>query len=206
MQGIIEYVDFRNGPELYLKTQQYKTVKDYPGYIAEIIKYKNETIAHPENAEAWYRLGEALINISYHGKAWILSKSIRSSGEKEYYWWLSDKVGVKPAEKENDNYYGNEAALACFEKAAKYCKDKNLGARISYLGAVAEKSKFWHQYYKNQPEDYEKQEAYHQSQMVAFNGQYRTFFQLLKSKFYGSDYEKMILRECDEYRQFAESQ
>ena len=51
-----------------------------------------------------------------------------------------------------------------------------------------------------------KQDSYHLDPMIAFNAQFRTFFLLCKDKFYDSDYEKMILNECDEYRQFTENQ
>ena len=100
------------------------------------------------------------------------------------------------------NYYSNLSAIECFANAAKYCTDKNLGAKISYLGAMAERNKFWAQYYKNQPNDYEKQDVYHKDQMVVFDGQYRTFFQLLKDKYTGDDYEKMIINECEGYRDY----
>lgn len=203
---ITDPVEFRSGPKLFLKHNTYEPITDHLAYLSDIVRHKKAAEINEKDAESWFKLGEALVNISYYGKAWILSKSMRSSGEMEYYWWLSESSNVKPNEKDNNNYYGNEAALVCFEKAAKHCKDKNLCARISYLGAVAEKSRFWHQYFKNQPKDYEKQDSYHLGQMIAFNAQFRTFFQLLKDKFYDSDYEKMILNECDEYRQFTENQ
>ena len=193
MKNLVDQVQFNRGPELYLKSWKYEKISDYVAYIEDIVSYKKATETNPKDSEAWYKLGEGMMNISYHGKAWILSKSAWSSAEMEYYWWGDDNNLVKPNEADNQNYYSNLSAIECFANAAKYCTDKNLGAKISYLGAMAERNKFWAQYYKNQPNDYEKQDVYHKGQMVVFDGQYRTFFQLLKDKYTGDDYEKMII-------------
>jgi hypothetical protein len=202
MKNLVDQVQFNRGPELYLKSWKYEKISDYVAYIEDIVSYKKATETNPKDSEAWYKLGEAMMNISYHGKAWILSKSKWSSAEMEFYWWGDDNNLVKPNEADNQNYYSNLSAIECFANASKYCTDKNLGAKISYLGAMAERNKFWAQYYKNKPNDYEKQNVYHKDQMVVFDGQYRTFFQLLKDKYTGDDYEKMIINECEGYRDY----
>jgi len=202
MKNIVDQVDFRKGPELYLPSWKYETIDDYVAYLTDIVRYKKATVTNPEDAEIWFKLGEAMINISYHGKAWILSKSMWSSAEMDYYWWGHDSQKALPNEADVPDYYANMSAIICLENASRYCKDKNLGAKISYLGAMAERNKFWSQYYKNQPEDYEKQEKYHQDQMLTFEKQYRNFFQLLSEKFNGDDYEKMIIKECEGYKDF----
>jgi len=184
MKNLVDQVQFNRGPELYLKSWKYEKITDYLAYIEDIVRYKNTTITNPKDSEAWYKLGEAMMNISYHGKAWILSKSARSSAEMEY-------------EADYQNYYSNLSAIECFAT-------KNLGAKISYLGAMAERNKFWAQYYKNQPNDYEKRDAYHQTQMGIFNSKFMSFFKLLKSKFNNSEYEKMILKECETYSDFVQ--
>lgn len=204
MKNLVDQVYFNQGPELYLKSWKYDEISDYLTYIENIISYKKATEKNPKDSDAWYKLGEAMINISYHGKAWILSKSMWSSAEMDYYWWGQDVYFSKPNQADNQNYYSNLSAITCFENAAKYCTDKNLGAKISYLGAMAEGHKFWAEYYKNQPKDYEKQDAYHQAQMGIFNSKFMSFFKLLKSKFNNSEYEKMILKECETYSDFVQ--
>ena len=204
MKTLLDQIHFNQGPELYLKSWKYEKITDYIAYIENMVKYKKATETNPDDTEAWFKLGEAMINISYHGKAWILSKSAWSSAEMEYYRWGQDEYYLKPNEADNQNYYSNLSAIACFENASKHCTDKNLGARISYLGAMAERNSFWAEYYKNQPKDYEKQDAYHQDQMVVLNSKFMSFFKLLKNKFSGGKYEKMILKECDSYRDYLQ--
>ena len=204
MKNLVNQVHFNQGPELYLKSWKYEKITNYLTYIESIVSYKKATETNPKDSEAWYKLGEAMMNISYHGKAWILSKSMWSSAEMDYYWWGHDEYFSKPNQADNQNYYSNLSSISCFENAAKYCTDKNLGAKISYLGAMAERNKFWAQYYKNQPNDYEKRDAYHQTQMGIFNSKFMSFFKLLKSKFNNSEYEKMILKECETYSDFVQ--
>lgn len=204
MKNLVNQVHFNQGPELYLKSWKYEKITNYLTYIESIVSYKKATETNPKDSEAWYKLGEAMMNISYHGKAWILSKSMWSSAEMDYYWWGHDEYFSKPNQADNQNYYSNLSSISCFENAAQYCTDKNLGAKISYLGAMAERNKFWAQYYKNQPNDYEKRDAYHQTQMGIFNSKFISFFKLLKSKFNNSEYEKMILKECETYSDFVQ--
>ncbi len=202
MDRIISQVDFRAGPELYLKSFEYDEIPDYLAYIENIVQIKKATESRPTDAEAWFKLGTMLMNISYNGKAWILSKSARSSAEIESFSWGGPESRGKLRSAEGKNYYGNSEAIACFEKALMHCSDKELCARSSYLGAKAEENKFWVQYYENLP-DYEQQEAYHSGQLKMQQEKFQTFFRTLFEKYSETKYENLILEECDTYRQYV---
>jgi hypothetical protein len=203
LDSVIQITKVRSTPKLWLKSEKLKKIKDPVRYIKEIDSLKKSLQINPEDAKAHFKYAEALINISYHGKAWFLSHSYRSVSEPKYWDNDSRKYKFTLSQTLMKNYYGLELALVHIEKALKYSKDKELSSKVAFLGAFAEKgAAFWH-FHRNAPlNDWDKLALYEKDNANLVDRKFRKYFHKLKHQYKKARYTKMIIKECDEFAQY----
>lgn len=166
-------------------------------------KLKRDLSKSPNDAAVNFQYAEALINISYHGQAWLLSHSYHSESEPFVYYWMEDRRKFTQQEMILKEYYGLETALNCLNVALKHCNDKEFCARIAYLGALAEIGAAWWEYRKNEPRDYEEQMKYEKANSNLLENKYRNYFNKLKTQYAQTEYTKMIIQECDDFAKYV---
>lgn len=192
-----------DSPKLWLKSAKSKEIKDPILYIQNMAKLKRDLSKSPNDAAINYQYAEALINISYHGQAWLLSYSYHSVSEPFVYYWMEDLREFTQQEMLLKEYYGLETALNCLNVALKHCDDEEFCAQIAYLGALAEVGEAWWEYRKNEPRDNEEQMKYEKANSNLLENKYRNYFNKLKTQYAETDYAKMIIQECDDFAKYA---
>jgi hypothetical protein len=162
---------------------------DVLAFLKNMALYKKQTEQNPGNAEAWYQLGVGQYNLSYHGNAWLLIKREKSSYELEY------------GEVHKEDYYTTEKARSYFEKALAANPDAELGAKICYAGALCERNQYLIKYYEGRPDSYDEKEIddYYKKMVASELPGFRTFFEKLKTTYRETQYQKMVLKECETY-------
>jgi len=198
--------DSYTSSNLWLKNQSKNQLTDPIKYVERLAKLQKTIKTDPKNVEALLQYAEALINISYHGRAWILSKSYKIYSEP--YPWFENKKShaYKNAQLLATNYYGLNEANKAINNALKYCKDPEICARIAYLGAMAEKGIYWFDESSiNKITVYRDNTLENKRMKKLFNKRYRKKFNILKTKYSNTQYSKMLLKECDEFLFYNQS-
>ncbi len=178
-------------PDLRLKSQKPKVIKDPLLYIESIIQLQNKVKANAKDAESSYKLAEALINISYYGQAWHLSRSHRSIYDP-YDFDNDDNVLKMSISAEDKNYFYVEKAISLLDQNLASSKDNELNAKIAFLKAFIEKEMYFSLYADNEP--YDENEAIEYRKSIIGNR-----FSTLYNKYRNTQYGKMVLRECFDF-------
>lgn len=146
-----------------------------------------------KNATAidWYEYGKGLYNLSYYGQGWILTQRGKSTADLEY----NDEL--------KSDYYLTENARKAFEKALSLSPEKELAAKICYAGALCERNQYLVKYYSERPDDYSQEESYTAKMRKNELPKYRTFFTKLLKNYQDTQYQKMVLKECETYANFV---
>jgi hypothetical protein len=166
--------------------------KDSPvNFVKKLAILNAQTKEKSATAADWYEYGKALYNLSYYGQAWILTQRGKSTSDLEY----NDDIKT--------DYYLTETARKAFEKALALNPEKELAAKICYAGAMCERNQYLVKYYSEKPEDYNQEGAYLAKMKKNELPKYRTFFTKLWKNYQDTQYQKMVLKECETYANFV---
>ncbi|MCP9761903.1 hypothetical protein [Lacihabitans soyangensis] len=166
--------------------------KDSPAnFVSKLAVLQSKTNEKNASAEDWYAYGKGLYNLSYYGQAWILTQRGKSTADLEY----NDEL--------KSDYYLTENARKAFEKALSLNPDQELAAKICYAGALCERNQYLVKYYSERPDDYAQEEAYTAKMRKNELSKYRTFFTKLWKNYQNTQYQKMVLKECETYANFV---
>ncbi len=166
--------------------------KDSPAnFVSKLAVLQSKTNEKNASAEDWYAYGKGLYNLSYYGQAWILTQRGKSTADLEY----NDEL--------KSDYYLTENARKAFEKAIALNPEKELAAKICYAGALCERNQYLVKYYSEKPDDYNQTDAYLAKMKKIELPKYRTFFSKLWKNYQNTQYQKMVLKECETYANFV---
>jgi hypothetical protein len=162
-------------------------------YVENLAKLQKDLQNKPNDAQLIYEFARAKYNLSYFGKAWGLVKRSWSVYE------------TNKDLKIYDNYYSNKNLIPDLQKALKLTKDKELGAKICYLGALSERHEYESEFSKNYPDSYDEVEiaAYNKKMIAEVRPKYLSFFSKLYGNYQNAAYEKMVLKECITYQNYT---
>jgi hypothetical protein len=160
-------------------------------FVKKLADLKAKTSQKDASAADWYAYGKGLYNLSYYGQAWILTQRGKSTSDLEY----QDEIKT--------DYYLTENARKAFEMALSLKSDKELAAKICYAGALCERNQYLVKYYSEKPNDYNQTDAYFAKMKKNELPKYRTFFTKLWKNYQDTQYQKMVLKECETYANFV---
>ncbi|MCF8323576.1 MAG: hypothetical protein K9I84_01355 [Leadbetterella sp.] len=167
-------------------------VKETPVvFVKKLADLKAKISQKDASAADWYAYGKGLYNLSYYGQAWILTQRGKSTSDLEY----QDEIKT--------DYYLTENARKAFEMALSLKSDKELAAKICYAGALCERNQYLVKYYSEKPDDYNQTDAYLAKMKKNELPKYRTFFTKLWKNYQDTQYQKMVLKECETYANFV---
>ena len=161
-------------------------------FLNKLASLQAKTKSANASAKDWYEYGKALYNLSYYGQAWILTQRGKSMSDLEY----KDEI--------KSDYYQTSSVKKAFLKALSLNPDKELAAKICYGGALCERNQYLVKFYSEKPDDYNQNEAYLAKMSSQELPKYRSFFTNLLKKYNDTQYQKMVLQECETYANFAQ--
>lgn len=160
-------------------------------FVKKLADLKAKTRQKDASAVDWYEYGKGLYNLSYYGQAWILTHRGKSTADLEY----QDEIKT--------DYYLTENARKAFEKALALNPEKEFAAKVCYAGALCERNQYLVKYYSEKPDDYSQSESYFAKMGKTELPKYRTFFTKLWKNYKDTQYQKMVLKECETYANFV---
>lgn len=160
-------------------------------FVKKLADLKVKTSQKDASATDFYEYGKGLYNLSYYGQAWILTQRGKSTSDLEYNEDLKSE------------YYLTETAIKAFEKALALNPEKELAAKICYAGALCERNQYLVKYYSEKPDDYNQSESYFVKMGKTELPKYRNFFTKLWKNYKDTQYQKMVLKECETYANFV---
>ena len=188
----IGFDDYLEGEPKDFKVKNANENTSVVEYLKELVSLKQKTEDKIADAEAWFQYGKSLYNLSYFGQAWILTVRHKSEYDLQY------------EENKSSDYYSTDKAKKCFEKALSLKPEAELAARICYAGALCERNQYLVKFYANQPEDYEKQDAYTAEMIKNELPKFRSYFNKLWQNYRTTQYHKEVLKECLTYSEFVQ--
>ncbi|KPM48791.1 hypothetical protein AFM12_09450 [Jiulongibacter sediminis] len=158
-------------------------------YFKKVATYQQETTENPDDAWAWYNLGLAAYNMSYWGEGWLFSDRMWGAMEIEY------------GDPTDEDYFTNDYAKACFEKALAANPEPELGAQICYMGALCERNQYYIAYTNGRPDTYKQEELdYYRIKMeTSVKPTFQSFFKRLKNQYDETEFESQVIKECITY-------
>jgi hypothetical protein len=162
-------------------------------FLNGLASLKKATSSNTATASDWLEYGKAIYNLSYYGKGWLFLKRAKSSYELQY-----------PQDNLQVDFYTTAKAKKCFENALKLSKNDELSAEICYAAALCERNQYLVKFYSNQPDDYDKLDAYLLQMVNDELPKYRTYFNKLWRDYRNTKYHKMIVKECQTYAEFVQ--
>ncbi|PLK42767.1 hypothetical protein C0V77_19755 [Emticicia sp. TH156] len=150
---------------------------------------------NPKDYQSWMLLGCGSYNMGYYGNSWILQRRGWSGGEQK---------------NEKDDYYTSAKALAYFDKAMQTAPSQDAAARACYLAAACQKISYELAYnglydglYLLPDDERAKKELEINKTLENLRREkYATYFNLLKTKYQGTDYATRLIEECSTYKDF----
>ncbi|MEL6864634.1 MAG: hypothetical protein AAFP19_09450 [Bacteroidota bacterium] len=142
-----------------------------------------------------YSLGNAYYNLSYFGHSWSFFDQVRGGSN-----WRYDKDQVYPfwsweAPYGNREYTDMSKALFYYDKVIDLSKDAELAAKAAFMAAKCQLNN----YYISKDCDYYP----YSGNMPNPPAKYRTYFELLKNDYNGTDFYQEIIEECLYFRAYA---
>jgi tetratricopeptide (TPR) repeat protein len=158
-------------------------------YFEKVATYQQETTENPDDAWAWYNLGLAAYNMSYWGEGWLFSDRMWGAMEIEY------------GDPTDEDYFTNDYAKVCFEKALAANPEPELGAQICYMGALCERNQYYIAYTNGRPDTYKQEELdYYRIKMeTSVKPTFQSFFKRLKNQYDETEFESQVIKECITY-------
>ncbi len=190
--NLIGFQDYFKEEPKDFKIKNVKATSSVIDFLKELIVLKQKTESKYADAETWFQYGKDLYNLSYFGQAWILTQRHKSEYDLQY------------EETKSLDFYSTDIAKKCFEKALTLKPGNELAAKICYAGALCERNQYLVKFYANQPDDYEKQDAYAAEMIKSELPKFRTFFNKLWQNYRTTQYHKEVLNECITYSDFVQ--
>ena len=181
-----------------LEDNVHKPVQDTVAYnkveiIEKIFEMEYQAKAdYKKGAELFYQLGIAHYNMTYFGHAWHVMDYFRSGRNWEYR-----KLGIF------DEWYlpyGNKENQDCtkaqfyFEKTIELTEDTELATKAAFMAAKCEQNA----YFTSKDCTY-----FSSTHMPDPPEEYRRFYQMLKTRFNGTDFYNKIFEECKYFKAYA---
>lgn len=119
------------------------TMADKRAILKDIVLLSDSLKQQPQNAGLYYRMGNALYNISYGGRCWMLA-NYGKGGSADYWYGLGwkDYEHTKLNRKYLGDYYGCNAAMSMYQKAlANGNWQKELCAKVLLMMSVCDKDR-----------------------------------------------------------------
>ncbi|MEM9918728.1 MAG: hypothetical protein AAF990_11565 [Bacteroidota bacterium] len=141
----------------------------------------------------YYELATAYLNMSYFGHSWQVLDYYRSGAN-----WRYDRDGVFPlwfAPYDNREYHGLDKALFYFNKVIYLAEEVELSARAAFMAARCEQ----YNWFVSRECDYSP----YGNRIPNPPATYRTYFQMLRDNYSGTQFFEEAIRECEYFRAYA---
>ncbi len=197
LYGYGEKLSSFSAPKLWLKSDRTSKIADFDVYLSKIIGYKKAVDGGTTDPLVHYNLSLAILNVSYWGEAWILSKSKRSSAE--------DPKEMIPVVDVANYYQCDRAYQLAATGRNKVKNNPELYGKFTYLLALLDKYRFQTTYLLQRPSNYwamdEQQEAAFEAKMSGLQAEKYSGYALdFVKNIDNSAYQKMVIEACDDLR------
>lgn len=164
-------------------------------FAIRMAELQEKVSKNPGDYESWMLLGCGSYNMGYYGNSWILQRRAWSGGEQK---------------NEQDNYYTSTKALTYFDKAMQTAPSQDAAAKACYLAAACQKIRYELAYNALYDGLYLLPDSERANKEMEINKilenlrkeKYATYFNLLKTKYQGTDYATQLIDECSTYKDF----
>lgn len=125
------------------KNNKAYSMADKRAILKDIVLLSDSLRQQPQNARLYYRMGNALYNISYGGRCWMLANYGKGNNAGYYYGMGWDEYEHSDLNRKYmANYYGCDAAMAMYQKAlANGAWQKELCAKVLLMMSVCDKDR-----------------------------------------------------------------
>lgn len=148
--------------------------------------------ANPNDAESAYLLGCGALNTTTHGNSWILRR----------HGWSGSEVNSYGGTHYDIDYYQAAKAKAFFVEAIK-SKNPEISAKACFGAARCERIAFDVMMASQESSQEEEADKFTQRMEKERISKYSNYFQLLKTKYQNTEYQKQVLAECGDYSLFV---
>ena len=164
-------------------------------FAIRMAELQEKVSKNPADYESWMLLGCGSYNMGYYGNSWILQRRAWSGGEQK---------------NEQDDYYTSTKALVYFDKAMQTAPSQDAAAKACYLAASCQKIRYELAYNALYDGLYLLPDSERANKEMEINKtlenlrkeKYATYFNLLKTKYQGTDYATQLIDECSTYKDF----
>jgi len=162
-------------------------------FAKKLLELKTSIKKNPQNAHAYYLLGNAYYNITYFGKSWDLVGYFRSGS---YYSGFTDC----------------SRALNYYKKAFELSKDRELKAECCFLMAKCRQNMFdleyntedyGYGYGSDKWKRYIRENEYWKAEELKHDKGYREYFKILKGAYSDTDYYRKVIKGCKYFKFYA---
>lgn len=148
--------------------------------------------ANPKDAESAYLLGYGALNTTTHGNSWILRR----------HGWSGSEVNSYDGMHYDIDYYQASKAKAFFIEAMK-SKNPEISAKACFGAARCERVAFEVMMASQESDLEEDADKFAQQMEKERISKYSSCFQLLKTEYQNTEYQKQVLAECGDYFLFV---
>ena len=148
--------------------------------------------ANPNDAESAYLLGCGTLNTTTHGNSWILRR----------HGWSNSDVNSYDGKNYDNDYYQASKAKEFFVEAMK-SKNPEISAKACFGAALCERIAFDVMLSSQESNPEEDADKFAQRMEKERISKYSSYFQLLKTKYQNTEYQKQVLAECGDYSLFV---
>lgn len=160
-------------------------------FAKKLVDLESKLKTNPNDAESAYLLGCAALNTTTHGNSWILRRHGWSS-------YIGNYAGVNY----DIDYYQAQKAKAFFVEAMK-SKSPEITAKACFGAARCERVAFDMMVAMQESDPNEDATKYAQRMEKERIAKFSSYFQLLKTKYQNTEYQKQVLAECGDYSVFV---
>lgn len=161
-------------------------------FAKKLAELETKLKANPNDTESSYLLGCAALNTTTHGNSWILRRHGWSGSEVNSYGEMHYDI----------DYYQATKAKACFVEAMK-SKNPEISAKACFGAARCERIAFEVMMASQESSPNEDADKFVQRMEKERIYKYSSYFQLLKTKYQNTEYQKQVLAECGDYSLFV---
>lgn len=148
--------------------------------------------ANPNDGESAYLLGCGAFNTTTHGNSWILRR----------HGWSGSEVNSYNGLKYESDYYQATKSKTYFIEAMK-STNPEIAAKACFGAAQCERVAFDVFMASQDTSTEEDMNKFNERMAKERNSKFSTYFQLLKTKYQNTAYQKQVLQECGDYSVFA---
>ncbi len=161
-------------------------------FVKKLMDLEAKLKANPNDAESAYLLGCGALNTTTHGNSWILRR----------HGWSNSEVNSYDGKHYDIDYYQATKAKAFFVEAMK-SKNPEISAKACFGAARCERIAFDVMLSSQEAKPDEEADKFTQRMEKERISKYSSYFQLLKTKYQNTEYQKQVLAECGDYSLFV---